>query len=163
MEKAVGPKCGTFISAVVLLFTWGVCIVYHVIISTNLNDFFIEQNLITTEILPGLENRRFWLLVRSYIWFPINDRSCEQYVNVRSQDWGAQVTTVGVVIPLCMLPNFNKLKYAASFATTSMVYLTAVIAAYLFISSSRTREMHARARTEPAICKPCMTDIDMYI
>jgi hypothetical protein len=28
-----------------------------------------------------------------------------------------------VVIPLCMLPNYDKLKYAAMFATSSMVHL----------------------------------------
>jgi hypothetical protein len=109
IEKAVGPWCANLISVIVCMYTWGVCVVYHVIISTNLTDLLVDRDLITEEIIPGIENRRFWIIV----------------------------STVGVLIPFCMLPNFDNLKYAAMFATSSMVYLTGVIAAYLFISASR--------------------------
>lgn len=109
IEKAVGPRTANVISAIVCMYTWGVCVVYHVIISTNLTDLLVDQDLITEEIIPGIENRRFWIIV----------------------------STLGVLIPFCMLPNFDKLKYAAMFATSSMVYLSGVIAAYLFISASR--------------------------
>ena len=109
IEKSVGPGSANFISVIVSMYTWGVCVVYHVIISTNLTDLLADRDLITEEIIPGIENRRFWIVA----------------------------STLGVIVPLCMLPNFDKLKYAAMFATSSMVYLSGVIAAYLFVSASR--------------------------
>jgi amino acid permease len=109
IEKSVGPRSANFVSVIVSLYTWGVCVVYHVVISTNLTDLLADRDLITEEIIPGIENRRFWIVV----------------------------STLGVLIPFCMLPNFDKLKYAAMFATSSMMYLSGVIAAYLFVSASR--------------------------
>ena len=109
MEMAIGGAAGTLISIIVLAFCWGVCVVYSVVISANLTDLLFDQGLITEEIIPGIENRRFWILV----------------------------STCVVIIPLCMLPNFDKLKYAAMFATTSMIYLTGVIAGYMFYAASR--------------------------
>ena len=119
MDKTIGGPSGVIISAVVAAFCFGVCIVYSVVISTNLVDLLNEQGLITQPIFPGspaecaafwcMDNRRFWIVAPA----------------------------VGILMPLCLLPNFDKLKYAAMFATSSMVYLTGVIAVYLFISASR--------------------------
>jgi hypothetical protein len=83
MDKAVGPTCATCISVIVFMYTWGICVVYHVIVSTNITDLLREQDLVVGEIIPGLENRRFWILA----------------------------TTIGTIVPLCMLPNFDRLKY----------------------------------------------------
>ena len=88
-----GGASGTIVSIIVLAFCWGVCVIYSVVISSNLTDLLFEQGLITSEIIPGIENRQFWILA----------------------------TTAGILVPLCMLPNFDKLKYAAMFATSSMV------------------------------------------
>lgn len=110
MEKAIGSKAiANLISVVILAFCWGVCVVYNVVISANLTDLLFDQGLITEEVIPGIDNRQFWLLI----------------------------TTSCIIIPLCMLPNFDKLKYAAIFATTSMIYLTGVIAGYQFYAASR--------------------------
>jgi hypothetical protein len=42
-----------------------------------------------------------------------------------------------VLVPLCLLPNFDRLKYLAMFASSSMMYLAAVIAGYMFLSAGR--------------------------
>lgn len=121
IEKSVGPRSANFISVIVSMYCWGVCVVYHVIISTNLTDLLVDRELITEDIIPGIENRRFWIIV----------------------------STCGVLIPFCMLPNFDKLKYAAMLATTSMIYLSGVIAVYLFISASRNDVPVWEAGREP--------------
>jgi hypothetical protein len=121
MDLAVGGASGTIVSLIVLAFCWGVCVIYSVVISSNLTDLLFEQGLITSQIIPGIENRQFWILA----------------------------TTVGVIIPLCMLPNFEKLKYAAMFATSSMVYLTGVIAGFLILSATRDAVPVWEAGREP--------------
>ena len=121
MDLAIGGAAGTIISAIVLAFCWGVCVIYSVVISANLTDLLFEQGLITETIIPGIENRQFWILA----------------------------TTVCVLIPLCMLPNFDKLKYAAMFATSSMVYLTGVIAGFLILSATRAAVPVWEAGREP--------------
>ena len=114
MELTVGGWSGPFISVIVGAFTFGVCVVYSVVISSNLRDLFFDQGWITTPIIPPpagdvLDNRRIWVLASS----------------------------IGVITPLCLLPNFDKLKYVATFAASSMIYLAGVIAVYLFVSASR--------------------------
>ena len=126
MDLAIGGAAGTIISAIVLAFCWGVCVIYSVVISANLTDLLFEQGLITETIIPGIENRQFWILA----------------------------TTVCVLIPLCMLPNFDKLKYAAMFATSSMVYLTGVIAGFLILSATRAAVPVWEAGREPVPAPP---------
>ncbi len=123
MDLSVGGASGTIVSLIVLAFCWGVCVIYSVVISSNLTDLLFEQGLITSPIIPGIDNRQFWILA----------------------------TTVGVIIPLCMLPNFDKLKYAAMFATSSMVYLTGVIAGFLILSATRDAVPVWEAGREPVL------------
>ena len=111
MELILGRAASAAVSVIIAVYCWGICVVYSVVISANLDDLMTEQNLVTGKIIPGrfIENRQ------AYILF----------------------TTFGVLIPLCMLPNFDRLKYAAMFATSSMIYLTGVIAGLMFLSASR--------------------------
>eukprot|EP01051_Picozoa_sp_SAG22_P011918 SAG22_NODE_1189_length_5206_cov_14.857451_5_plen_459_part_00 len=114
IELALGPRCGAAISVVVGLFCYGICIVYSVVISTNIRDLLFDQGWVVGPILPGglgeyVDNRRFFIIC----------------------------ATFGVLIPLCLLPNFDKLKYAAMFASSSMIYLCGVIAGYMFLSAGQ--------------------------
>ena len=61
------------------------------------------------------------------------------------------IQTFCVLIPLCMLPNFDKLKYAAMFATSSMVYLTGVIAGEL---CDGRYPVQTKAHEKPVRVKP---------
>lgn len=77
MELSVGGWSGQLISVIVFAFTFGVCIVYSIVISANITDLLDQQNLIGEgdQIIRGLDNRRFWIL------FP----------------------GLGVVVPLCLV------------------------------------------------------------
>lgn len=114
MTLAVGKFWGRVTSVMVILHAFGVCIAYSLVIAQNLVDLLNDQGLITGPIFGGgfgdvIDNRRFWVIVPTLI----------------------------AVIPLCMLPNYNKLRHASLGATSSMIYLSGLIAVYGIIAAAR--------------------------
>eukprot|EP01052_Picozoa_sp_SAG31_P037302 SAG31_NODE_4797_length_2952_cov_6.463722_2_plen_354_part_00 len=113
MATAVGPIWGKISSIVVASHAFGVCIAYSLVIAQNMVDLLNDQGYITEPIFKGdfgtfLTNRRFWILV----------------------------PTLGAVMPLCMLPNYNALRSASLTATSTMIYLSSVILIYGLVAAS---------------------------
>ena len=119
IERALGPRWGKLSSAIVSMHGFGACLAYSLVIATNMTDLLNDQGWVGANqpIIPGqtgdnwwtFDNRRFWVVAPA----------------------------IGVVLPLCLLPNYNALRFASVMATSSMVYLTSVIAVLGFIAASR--------------------------
>ena len=119
VERALGPRWGALSSLMVSLHGFGACLAYSLVIATNMTDLLNDQGWVGANqpIIPGqtgdnwwtFDNRRFWIVAPA----------------------------IGVVLPLCLLPNYNALRFASFLATSSMVYLTAVIAVLGFVAASR--------------------------
>jgi hypothetical protein len=119
IERSLGPRWGTLSSLIVSLYGFGACLAYSLVIASNMTDLLNDQGWVSANepIIPGqtgdnwytFDNRRFWIIAPA----------------------------IGVVLPLCLLPNYSALRFASVLATSSMIYLATVIAVLGFIAASR--------------------------
>ena len=138
IERALGPRWGKLSSVIVSLHMFGACLAYSLVIATNMTDLLNDQGWVGANqpILPGqtgdnwwsFDNRRFWIVAPA----------------------------VGVVLPLVLLPNYNALRFASVTATSSMVYLTAVIAVLGFIGANRDGLPLWRGEADSRISSPTL-------
>lgn len=138
VERSLGRAWGKLASAVISLHMFGACLAYSLVIATNMTDLLNDQGWVDANepIIPGqtgdnwhtFDNRRFWVVAPA----------------------------IGVVLPLCLLPNYNALRYASLMATSSMVYLTAVIAVLGFVGASRGGLPLWRAEPDSRVSAPTL-------
>lgn len=147
VERALGPRWGALSSLMVSLHGFGACLAYSLVIATNLTDLLNDQGWVSANdpMIPGQTGDRWWTFDNRRFWIV--------------------APAIGVVLPLCLLPNYNALRFASFTATSSMVYLTIVISVLGFIAASREGLPIWRAENSsritspplpPAIC--CETD-----
>ena len=138
IERALGPRWGKLSSLIVALHMYGACLAYSLVIATNMTDLLNDQGWVGANepIIPGqtgdnwwtFDNRRFWVVAPA----------------------------VGVVLPLILLPNYSALRFASVLATSSMVYLTAVIAVLGFIGANRDGLPLWRGEADSRISSPTL-------